>query len=239
MKSISKAVKFFALLFLLCIGAATVSAIADSLFGTDPTPTPTYTPAPPTPTATDTATVTPTVTGTPPTPTLTPTASETPLPPTATPTHTATVTPTPIPPGMSREAPASIGVQIRAQDDVTVVVNAVARGSAAWKKIQDANMFNSRPGSGREYVLVTFTVGYSAEASKTRSINPGWFRAVGSNGAIYSRAPVVLSRDFGIELFGGGSVEGELAFEVAEGETGLMVIYDSGIGTSAWYLALE
>ena len=239
MKSISKGVKFFALLFLLCIGAAIVSAVADSLFGTDPTPTPTYTPAPPTPTATDTATLTPTMTGTPPTMTPTPTATETPLPPTATPTDTATTTPTPIPPGMSREAPAPIGIQIRAQDDVTVLVQSVERGRDAWKKIEDANMFNSRPGSGREYVLVTFTVGYSADASKTRSLNPGWFRAVGSNGAIYSRALVVLSRDFSVELFGGGSVEGELAFEVAEDESGLMIIYDSGIGTSAWYLALE
>ncbi len=121
-----------------------------------------------------------------------------------------------------------------------VTIIDVKRGADAWAAIESYNMFNSKPDEGMEYVLVRVSVKYLGEADDTGRLSSLDFRAVGEKGAIYEpEIFLVLGKDLASELFGGGVTEGELAFEVAKGEGGLALIYDSGLGTKAYYCALE
>lgn len=79
----------------------------------------------------------------------------------ATPTPKPTPTPAPILSGYSYSNPAPINtVQTIKKDDLTQIytietkITEIVRGDKAWQAIQAANMFNSAPKDGYEYLLV-------------------------------------------------------------------------------------
>jgi len=160
--------------------------------------------------------------------------THTPIPPTATPIPP---TPTSVPIGLNRLNPVPIGQSIVADNDIELTILELARN--AWPKIHKANMFNEEPGEGMEYVIAVIKVGYLGNPDATKKVSSWDFRIVGDQGVIYKSAPVVLDDKLDAELFGGGTIEGELAFEVASDERGLILIYDSGLDTGAHYLSLE
>jgi hypothetical protein len=139
---------------------------------------------------------------------------------------------------MSRDNPAAFGQPVVSDDGMEVTIVKVDRGQAAWAKIEGYNMFNSRPNEGMEYVLALVQVKFTGDASKTKRVLQSHFRCVGDKGAIYQVAFVVLGKEFAEEIFGGGTTEGEVAFQVVQGEKKLVLIYDSGLLTSARYLSL-
>jgi hypothetical protein len=186
------------------------------------------------PTATRAPTATPWPTSTP-GPTATAAPTKTPVPPTAT---RVPPSPTPVPIGMTRDNPTAFGQSVVSDDGVEVTILKVERGQAAWTRIQGHNMFNPKPDEGTEYVLALLRVEFAGDPSKTRRVSALHFRCVGDIGAIYGPRFVVLGKEFAIELFGGGITEGEVAFQVAQGEKNLTLIYDSGLLTTARYLSL-
>lgn len=138
--------------------------------------------------------------------------------------------------GMSRAYPVPMGVSIVADNDVEVTVLEFERD--AWATIYEANMFNPEPHEGMEYVIVTVKVRSMVDPTKTVLVSGFHFRVVGERAAIYERLSVVLDKELDVELFGGGTVEGQIPFQVVQGEKDLVLIYDSGWDTEARYLSL-
>ena len=89
-----------------------------------------------------------------------------------------------------------------------------------------------------EYVIAILRVKNLGDPAETKRVSSWSFRVVGDRGAIYDSPMLVLGNELAAELFGGGSAEGQLAFEVSQGEGGLVLIYDSGLDTEARYLSL-
>jgi hypothetical protein len=168
-----------------------------------------------------------------PTSVLTPTVTRAPGKPTPMPP-----TPTPAPIGMSRISPAPMGQAVVADNRIEITVLGLERN--AWPKIQQINPFNPKPKEGMEYIIVTVRVRNLGDPAKTKRVSQLDFRVVGERGVIYEPPfGLILEKPIDAELFGGGVIEGQLGFQVEQGEKGLILIYDSGLDTTARYLSLE
>lgn len=162
----------------------------------------------------------------------------------ATPRPISMRTPTPAPVGMTRDNPVPFGDDLDrdsfviADDGILLAVGSVWRGEEAWVPIKRSNMLNPKPKATMEYVLVAVAVGFAGDSNQTKRVSSLYFRCVGEGGAIYDQALVVLDPSLDIELFGGGTHVGLVAFELPKSERNLVLIY-SGLGTKARYLALD
>jgi len=147
-------------------------------------------------------------------------------------------TPTPVPIGMSRISPAPMGQAVVADNQIEITVLRVERD--AWPKIQQINPFNPKPKEGMEYIIVTLRVRNLGDPTKTKRVSQLDFRVVGEKGVIYEPPfGLILAKPLNAEIFGGGVLEGQLGFQVEQGEKNLVLIYDSGLDTTARYLSLE
>jgi len=148
-------------------------------------------------------------------------------------------TPTSVPIGLSRDNPAPLGQPVVADNKIEITVLGIERN--AWAKIQQINPFNPEPEEGMEYIIITLRVRNLGDPAKTKLVSPWHFRVVGERGVIY-KLPFFLDLEKELseaELFGGGVIEGQLGFQVGQGEKNLVLIYDSGLDTTARYLSLE
>jgi hypothetical protein len=109
----------------------------------------------------------------------------------------------------------------------------------AWPRIHEANMFNPEPGDSMEYIIVTIQIRNLAAPTDTRIVSEFHFRVTGERGIIYSQPFVVMERkELNAEFYGGVTIEGEILFEVGQGEKNLVLVYDPGLGSTARYLSL-
>lgn len=139
---------------------------------------------------------------------------------------------------MTRDNPAPRGQPVLADNNIEITVLGLERD--AWARIDAMNDFNPRPDAGMEYIIVAATVTNRGDPAKTKAVRLWHFRVVGERGVIYDRPFLLtLSDELRGELFGGVTIQGQLAFEVPQGEKNLVLIYDSGIGTDARFLSLE
>jgi len=150
----------------------------------------------------------------------------------------STRTPTPLPMGISRLHPLPMGESIVADNGIEITVLGLERD--AWPTVRAANSFNSAPDEGMEYIIVEVQVRNLGDPAETSLVGTLDFRVVGERATIYD-APIMLVLDnaLHVEFFGGGIAEGQLAFQVVQGENNLVLIYDSGLDTTARYLSLE
>ena len=202
---------------------------------TTPTPEPTATPTPeptatPTPEPTATPTPEPTATPTPePTATPTPEPTATPTPePTATPTPEPTATPTPEPLGHSRDVPVSAGLSVETRDGLSIAI--VSFTLDATSIVLDTNSFNDPPSEGNRFTIVRVRVqNIGGTANKESSLEESDFRLVGSSATLFSpfeHSCGVIPDELGVKLFRGGVGEGNVCFEVPEGETDMVLFYE-------------
>jgi hypothetical protein len=146
---------------------------------------------------------------------------------------------TPVPLGSSRSHPVPFGESVVADNGLEVTVLDVKRGADAWATIHAYGIINPEPDEGMEYVLVRVRAKYLGDPAHTQRVSATHFRAVGELGVIYDpQIFTVLGKRLASELFGGAATEGELAYQVGEGEQGLVLIYDSGPNTKACYCSL-
>lgn len=143
--------------------------------------------------------------------------------PTKAPTPNPTATPTPE--GFSRSSAADIGdtvsfsySSLNDEWELDMKVVEVIRGTDAWQKIKEANMFNSQPEDGKEYILakiyVKVTYG-SSEDIPTSFNSMGNMVAVSSKGTPYSWSSVVEPEPaLPLEVYPGGEAEGYMAYLV-------------------------
>jgi len=124
-----------------------------------------------------------------------------------------------------------------ADNDLEITVLNVLRN--AWPEIKQANMFNNPPQEGQQYILVQVRVRNLGSPDVVKKVYPTSFRLTGSRGVIYEHSWATTERPLRAGLFGGGAFEGDLAFEIPQDETNLILIYDPGLESTARWLALE
>lgn len=101
------------------------------------------------------------------------------------------------------------------------------RGDAAWEKIKEANMFNSEPEEGYEYVLVkvAFSV-LSVEDDAAHNVNTYYFKTFSSNNeempGCYAVAP---EPNLTGQLYAGGNTEGWVALQVKKDDPAPKLAY--------------
>jgi len=128
-------------------------------------------------------------------------------------------------PGTSRSNPQDIGITMNCwyKDwldkyyycDITVLE--IKRGNSAWILIEEANMFNSPPESGYEYIIVKIKFDYT----RGPTLDTSWdvseydFDAISEDGFVYDSSYVVSpSPEFDAELYPGASLTGWAAYLV-------------------------
>ncbi len=126
--------------------------------------------------------------------------------------------------GLSRSNPAPIGTMVTSSiknllDDyqATFKVEQVVRGDEAWTMIQQANMFNSAPADGYEYMLVKLSVGITKNANPDAKvdINGVSFTLVSESGKDYDYVSVVAPEPkLNANLYVGASNTGWAVYQV-------------------------
>ncbi len=144
--------------------------------------------------------------------------------PTAAPSPTPAAVPEVAPEGRGRSNPYAFDTVMEAPDWRFEALETI-RGDEAWELIQEANQFNDPAAESREYVLVRIRAIYVGDDEA--DIHGSDFRITGSSGWA-TRAPPVSEPEPELDatLRPTGETEGWVAFEVGQGETDLMLIYD-------------
>jgi hypothetical protein len=112
-------------------------------------------------------------------------------------------------------------------EDWELTILEVARGDDAWTMVQEVNQFNDPPEEGMEYVAVKLHVRYISTVDESTDIDGTYFNSTGSAGVLYD-IPSVVDPEPALNayLFPGGEAEGWVVVQVAEGETGIMLVFE-------------
>lgn len=144
--------------------------------------------------------------------------------------------------GKERGAPAPFGETV-VTENWRVTLLAMVRGDEAWAMVQEANSFNDPPAEGMEYVAVKMLAGYIGTDDRPTQIDGTYLHATGSANVVYDN-PSVVDPDpaLDVTLFPGGTAEGWVVLQVAQGETGIMAVFEplfSLSGADKRFLSLE
>jgi hypothetical protein len=128
-------------------------------------------------------------------------------------------------------------------EDWQLEVLEVVRGEEAWNRILDANQFNDPPPQGAEYVLTKVRVRYIGTADETVNISGSAFQSTGSANVMYD-TPSVVDPEPALDayLYPGGEYEGWVTVLAAEGEEGMILVFEPLFDWSdenVRYLSLE
>jgi hypothetical protein len=151
----------------------------------------------------------------------------------------ATLQPTVAPVGLSRDNPVPLNHTLTAGNGATITVHGiVSRSADAAAKVQQWSVFNAEPAAGKEYVIVSVSVGYEGGDRETLTTSEYDFRAV-VNGVIVEPPFALVSEDpLSGEMFAGGRIDGVVTFEVPQGATGIALIY-TVLMEDSYYFATE
>lgn len=127
--------------------------------------------------------------------------------------------------------PFRFGVNGNIDDGMALKVVGVLR--PADTIIRGYNMFNDRPSSTQEYVIVKVEVFCLEDGTSSCSTNYFDYKLVGKNGVVYDFASVVNDNDLDVELFPGASGTGDLVFLIDSSDTELELIYQARFGGSS------
>lgn len=134
----------------------------------------------------------------------------------------------------SRTNPAPVGTaQSIAVDNysanytVTLTVTDAIRGDDAWAMVKEANMFNSAPEEGKEYIVVKVKAELlSSEDDKSVSFSEYSFDCFSAQGSEYLSSYVVNpSPNFSGSLYAGSSLEGYFTLLVDETDMAPTIVY--------------
>ena len=152
----------------------------------------------------------------------------------------AAISPTDI--GKERTNPAPLRQKMIIEDWEISVVE-VIRGDAAGQMVYDANQANKPPADGREYVAARIHLKYIGTEDASVPTQYLLFRTTGSLNVLYDHPSVVDPTPvLDATLFPGGECEGWVVTQVANGETGIMLVIDipdDFSGTGKRFASLE
>lgn len=127
----------------------------------------------------------------------------------------------------TRDNPFPLGSRVELGDGWSVTVNEVQPN--ARKAIQEENQFNDPPASGQRFFLINITATYNGEdaASFDGSYR---LRAVGGTNVSYSTfengCGVVPEELTDTEVFSGGTISGNICWDIAAEDSRDLVMYD-------------
>lgn len=128
----------------------------------------------------------------------------------------------------TRENPVPMGSSVSFGDGWVVTVLSVVPD--ATDLILQENIYNDQPSAGNQFFLARVRVDYEGEGSDTFS-GSYRLRAVGPSGVGYSTfqnsAGVIPDELPSSEVFTGGSIEGNIAWQIKSSDAGSLVMYDS------------
>lgn len=149
--------------------------------------------------------------------------------------------------GYSRQNPAPVGVKQTYSVDnwsgkytATASINSIDIGEAALSKIKAANMFNSEPKDGMEYILANVTVTLiSSDNDSAIDFSRAVFDVYSTDNVEYDNlfAAVAPDPQFGGKIFPGGTMTGYVVFMVNKSDAHPKVVIDAdykGAG-GAWF----
>ena len=122
-----------------------------------------------------------------------------------------------------------------------VRVMEVTRGAEAWKRIKDANMFNSEAEAGYEYIIAK--VAFSLLSTKTDiaiAATSYDFDFYSGNNEEYKSVSVVLDKKLETNLYAGGNAEGYIVGKVRVDDQNPKVVYGLNYdGSGGIWFALQ
>jgi len=135
----------------------------------------------------------------------------------------------------SRLSPAPIGESqtIKISDyseeyTATVEVKETLRGSKALKKLKDANMYNSAPEDGYEYIVAKINIAISnVKDDKAIDISQYDFNCYSSNNVEYDKwvSVVTPEPELRTSLYDGGNTTGYLVFKVQQTDENPKIVF--------------
>jgi hypothetical protein len=173
-----------------------------------------------------------------PTPTSLPTATPVPL----QPTNTSVPTPEPPPVGTSRTNPAPLGYGLDVGDVTLAVQQTMRPANETIAAAEDFFYISPEPSS--EYIMVWVSFTCNATGDETCIVTPFDFGLAGSSGIVHepelfiTEVPDLFE---GGEVYGGVTLEGWLPFQVAQGETDLVLVFETWqvFGPAKVFLAVQ
>ena len=130
------------------------------------------------------------------------------------------------PTGAEESTPAEMGVATVGPTWQIEIVQ-VLRGQDALDAVMEANTFNEAPGGGLEYVLIEVDVRNVGEADEPTGLTEFSFQLFDADGAEYEKPFITVpSPGIDVDLYPGGQHRGWIAFEVAAGSSGLLIMVD-------------
>ena len=146
----------------------------------------------------------------------------------------------------SRKNPAPIGAlqtisvkSLIGNHNASVSINSIERGTTAWAKIKQANMFNDEAPEGYEYILANITItANSVDNDGAVSVSEYDFTSYSSNDEEYQRYAIVNPEpSLSGKIFTGGSQSGFATFVVKVDDPAPKVVYgDSYDGSGGiWF----
>jgi hypothetical protein len=144
--------------------------------------------------------------------------------------------------GTDRDHPAPFGETITTKDWQVTILE-VVRGDEAWQMAQEANEFNDPPEEGMEYLAILVQARNISTTDSPTMVDGTWFKATGAENVLYDWPSVVdPSPAFECELFAGGRCQGWVMLQAAQGETGLVAVFEplfELFGGNKRFLSLE
>jgi hypothetical protein len=142
------------------------------------------------------------------------------------PPELAQITPNDV--GLDRENPAAFG-ETAVMDNWEISVLEVVRGEAAAAMAQEADeFFNDPPEEGFEYVLVRVRARNIGTEDVADWVDSSNFGIVGDQNVVYYTPWLVVpAPQFDYLIHPGGDVEGWVSLQAAEGESGLVMSFES------------
>jgi hypothetical protein len=144
--------------------------------------------------------------------------------------------------GTDRDAPAPLGETVTTEDWQATLLE-VVRGEEAWQMVQDTNEFNDPPEAGMEYIAVRVEARNISTTDSPTTVDGTWFKTTGTANVLYDWPSVVdPSPAFDCDLFPGGVCQGWMTLQAAQGETGLVAVFEplfELFGGNKRFLSLE
>jgi len=127
-------------------------------------------------------------------------------------------------PGASRAEAVALGESVTTGD---MRATALAVNFDAADELIAEDDFIDPPSAGNRYVLIDLRVEHTGEDEETLSVSGGDFELTGSRNLVYDNFDHgcgFYSGEIDGEMFPGGSLEGQVCFEVPQDESGLILI---------------
>ena len=130
------------------------------------------------------------------------------------------------PPGSTLDDAFPKGEVMTGSDGTQIRVVSIARD--AWPLISAKNQFNNPPKEGNRFFMVRLEITNPPDALQSVTLSTYDFELIGDNRVVYTQFDEgcgLIPDELDSEIFSGGSIEGNVCFELPTDEGGLILIH--------------